>query len=296
MKREVQKEPVPPRNESFRVAVDIGGTFTDLVYLQEESGKFGFVKTDTVPEDPSAGVMAALKKGNLALDRVPLFIHGTTLGLNALLERKGARTALITTKGFRDVLEIGRLSRPWMYDILYRKPPTLIPRRYRYEVTERLNNRGEVLTPLDENETRNAVRSLLQQGIKVFAVCLLHSYANPAHEVLVGDIIKQEAPDAFVSLSHQILQQFYEYERTVSTVVNASIQPVMDKYLDRLWGDLVKNRFRGEFLVTRSAGGAMNHKEARAMPLQTVLSGPAGGVQGATFLSKALSIPNLMFA
>jgi N-methylhydantoinase A len=279
---------------STRVAVDIGGTFTDLVFLEEETGRLGFEKTDTTPNDPAAGVMTSFSKGGPNLGEVGIFIHGTTLGLNALLEHKVSSAALITTRGFRDVLEIGRLSRPLMYDIVYRKPPPLIPRRLRREVTERMNFRGQVLVPLDEGETRRVVRSLAAMGIRVFAVCFLHSYANPAHELRVGEIIREECSEAYVSLSHQILQQFYEYERTVSTVINASIQPVVEKYLDRLREELVAHQFSGEFLITRSAGGAMSHSEARVMPLHTVLSGPAGGVQGAAYLANVLQVPNLI--
>jgi N-methylhydantoinase A len=277
-----------------RVAVDIGGTFTDLVLLDERSGKMGFEKTQTTPEDPARGVMASIQKGRLELEQVGLFIHGTTLALNALLEGKGAKTGLITTKGFRDVLEIGRLDRPHMYDILYRKPPPLVPRHLRREVRERINPRGEVLVPLDEAETRAVVRWLRQQGISVFAVCLLHSYANSAHEKRVGEIVYEECPEAYVSLSHSIIQEFYEYERTVSTVINATIQPLMAQYLDLLCDDLTGNQFRGEFLITRSGGGAMSYRQAKEMPVHTVLSGPAGGVQGAAYLAKMLDIPHLI--
>jgi N-methylhydantoinase A len=286
---------MPRENKhALRLAVDIGGTFTDLVSLDERSGKMGFEKTETTPDDPAPGVMDSIAKARLDLAQVPLFIHGTTLGLNALLENKGARTALITTRGFRDVLEIGRLDRPHMYDILFRKPPLLVRRQLRCEITERVNHRGEVLVRLDEAETRAAVRWLRQQGISVFAVCLLHSYANPAHEKRVGEIVREEHPGAYVSLSHTILQEFYEYERTVSTVINATIQPLMAKYLDHLWNNLVGGGFQGGFLITRSAGGAMSHHQAKETPVHTILSGPAGGVQGAVYLANELDMPNLI--
>lgn len=282
------------KKKSTRFAVDIGGTFTDLVFLDERSGEVGFAKTDTTPDDPARGVMNSVRKAELDLERVGLFIHGTTLGLNALLERKVATTALITTRGFRDVLEIGRLDRPQMYDILYHKPPPLIRRRLRCEVTERINNRGQILIPLDEQETRAIVRQLGERGITVFAVCFLHSYANPAHERRVGEIILEEFPNAAVSLSHSILQEFYEYERTVSTVINASIQPLMETYLDHLAENISQDKFGGECLITRSAGGAMTFAQAKEMPVQTILSGPAGGVQGAIFLADKLRMPNII--
>lgn len=280
--------------QSTRLAVDIGGTFTDLVFLDERSGKIGFEKTDTTPDNPARGVMNSIKKGQLNLERARLFVHGTTLGLNALLEHKGTTTALITTRGFRDVLEIGRLDRPQMYDILFHKVRPLVPRRLRCEVTERINPRGDILVPLDEVETRAVVRRLCEQGIRVFAVCFLHSYANPVHEKRVGEIIHEQYPEARVSLSHTILQEFYEYERTVSTVINATIQPLMEEYLDHLWTNLRESRFRGEFLITRSAGGAMNFRQAKQMPVHTILSGPAGGVQGAIYLAQKLRLPNLI--
>lgn len=283
-----------PNSHGKRVAVDIGGTFTDLVCLDERSGQLGFEKTQTTPPDPALGVMAAIHQGGLELDRVGLFIHGTTLGLNALLEGKGAQTGLITTEGFRDVLEIGRLDRPHMYDILYRKPPPLVPRYLRREARERLNYRGEVLVPLDEDQARAVVRWLRDQGIRVFAVCLLHSYANPAHEKRAGEIIRTECPGAYVSLSHTIVQEFYEYERTVSTVINATIQPLVERYLDRLSDELTGQGFRGEFLISRSGGGAMSYRQAKEMPVHTILSGPAGGVQGAAYLAKMLKIPHLI--
>ncbi len=279
---------------SIRVAVDIGGTFTDLVYLEERTGKMGFEKTDTTPGEPARGVMTSIQQAGVNIEKVGLFIHGTTLGLNALLEHKGAKTALITTKGFRDVLEIGRLDRPNMYDILYRKLPPLVPRRLRCEVTERINSQGEVLVPLDETEVRAVVRGLRHQGVNVFAVCLLHSYANPAPEKRIGEIIREEYPEAYISLSHTIVQEFYEYERTVSTVINASVQPVMEGYLDGLWNDLTGSQFRGEFLISRSAGGAMSYRQAKIMPVHTILSGPAGGVQGAAYLAQKLDVPHLI--
>ncbi|HEX2711367.1 MAG TPA: hydantoinase/oxoprolinase family protein, partial [Candidatus Acidoferrales bacterium] len=285
--------PAQDRRRS-RAAVDIGGTFTDLVFLDEQTGRVEFQKTRTVPEDPALGVMASVEKGGVELQRMGLFIHGTTLGLNALLEDKGSRAALITTKGFRDVLEIGRLDRPYMYDILYRKPRPLVPRYLRREVRERVNCRGEVLVPLDEAETRGVARWLREQGINVFAVCLLHSYANSAHEKRVGQIIREECPEAYVSLSHTIIQEFYEYERTASTVINATIQPVMEQYLDRLWDGLSGGKFRGDFLITRSGGGAIGYRQAKEMPVHTVLSGPAGGVQGAAYLARVLDVPNLI--
>jgi len=280
--------------QSTRLAVDIGGTFTDLVFLDGRSGKIGFEKTDTTPDNPARGVMKAIEKGQLNLEQAGLFVHGTTLGLNALLEHKGTTTALITTRGFRDVLEIGRLDRPQMYDILFHKVHPLVPRHLRCEVTERMNFRGDIVVPLDEVETRAVVCWLWKQGIRVFAVCFLHSYANPVHEKRVSEIIQEQYPEARVSLSHAILQEFYEYERTVSTVINSTIQPLMEEYLDDLSTSLRENQFRGEFLITRSAGGAMNFRQAKQMPVHTILSGPAGGVQGAIYLAQKLRLPNLI--
>ncbi len=280
--------------DGYRLGVDIGGTFTDLVVINEETGEIQQEKVETNTQSPSTGVLNAIKKAGINPKDFSLFVHGTTLGLNALLERKGVVTGLITTQGFRDILEIGRLDRPHMYDILYRKPPVLIPRYLRKEVKERLDNHGNILTPLYKKSAQKAIRELKKQGVKAIAVSFLHSYANPVHELEMRELIKEEYPETYVSLSSDILQQFYEYERTVSASIDASIKPLMEKYLEGLEVALGKDKFSGSFHLTRTGGGAMTAREARHTPIHTVLSGPAGAIQGAVYFSQLSGYENLI--
>lgn len=297
--RDPSREGVPPsaataKPGQYRLGVDIGGTFTDLVLVEEKTGKITLEKVETDVRSPAGGVVAAIKRAQVNARELSLFVHGTTLGLNAVLESKGVLTGLITTRGFRDVLEIGRLDRPRMYDILYRKPPVLVPRFLRKEVAERVDHRGNVLVPLNEKETRQVVRQLKKKGVKAIAVCLLHSYANPSHEIRIGEIVREEFPEAYVSLSSEILQQFYEYERTVSAVIDASIKPLMENYLRGLDEVLASEGFKGAFLLMRTGGGAMTSRTARQTPIHTILSGPAGAVQGAACLSELTGHANLI--
>lgn len=285
---------VPQDSNRHRLGVDIGGTFTDLVLIDEHTGRMKFEKVETTVASPSAGVLAAISKTGMRARELSVFVHGTTLGLNALIEEKRTPTGLITSHGFRDVLEIGRLDRPHMYDILYQKLPVLIPRHLRKEVPERIDAQGKVLLPLDDKQTRNIVVDLKQKGVKAIAVCLLHSYANPEHEIRVREIIREVFPEAFVSISSDILRQFCEYERTVSAVIDASIKPLMDSYLGGLETSLTQDGFNGAFLLMRTGGGAMTVDEARRSPIHTILSGPAGAVQGATHISKLLGYENVI--
>lgn len=276
-----------------RFAIDIGGTFTDLIAWNLESGQLRLGKAPTTP-DPSQGVLDVVHKDRLELHGADLFVHGTTLALNAVLQKKGARTGLITTRGFRDVLEIARIDRPDMYDILYEKPPVLVPRRLRLEVDERTDARGRVLLPLNEQDVHNAVSTFQRYEVQAIAVCLLHSYANPAHEEQIGEIIASKFPGVNVTLSHQILREYYEYERTMSAVMNCYVQPIMKDYLQNLNRSLEGEGFRGTFLLLRSSAGAMKLEEARKFPIFTLMSGPAGGVLGATYLAELLGIRNLI--
>ena len=203
-----------------RVAVDIGGTFTDLVALHD-SGEISYTKSLTTYDDLSRGVLDCLTKAGVSLPQFEFFIHGTTIAINTVIQRKGALTGLITTEGFRDAYEIGRSNRPDAYNLAYQRPVPLIPRDLRFGVPERLSSAGKIRTPLDEEAVRAAVRELKAKGVSSIAVVFLHSYANPDHEVRAGEIIAQEFPECFVSLSHNILREFREYERTSTTVLNA---------------------------------------------------------------------------
>jgi N-methylhydantoinase A len=279
----------------MRFAVDVGGTFTDLITWNVDSGEVRSSKVLTMPE-PSQGVLEVVRKEKLQLWDVHLFVHGTTLGINAVLEKKGARTGLITTRGFRDVMEIARMDRPDMYNILYQKPPALVPRHLRMEVEERIDARGNVLRKLDRVAILKAIDHFRHHNVQAVAVCLLHSYANHSHEEAIGEIFAQEAPELYVTLSHRILREYSEYERTMSAVLNSYIQPQVQDYLDHLQGNLQGEGFSQRFLLLRSSGGAMSYTEARESPIFTLMSGPAGGVLGASRLSTVTGVKNLITA
>ena len=286
---------MPNSQPSMRFAVDVGGTFTDLISWDLRSGEIRCNKTLTKVE-PSQGVLDVIRKEKLDLREVHLFVHGTTLGINAILEKKGARTGLITTKGFRDVIEIARMDRPDMYDILYRKPPALVPRRLRMEVDERIDARGNVLRALDREAVLTAISHFRQHRVQAVAICLLHSYANPSHEEQIGAIFAKEAPELYVTLSHRILREYSEYERTMSAVMNSYIQPKVQDYLGHLQTNLRQEGFSQRFLLLRSSGGAMSFTDARERPIFTLMSGPAGGVLGASRLAAATGMQNLITA
>ncbi len=278
----------------MHVAVDVGGTFTDVTILDERSGHYRFEKVETVPSDPAAGVLAGLRKAAVPLEDVTYFIHGTTLGINALLTRSGAQVAIVTTRGFRDVYELGRTDRDPMYDFKYRKPPSLVPRQRVFEVTERLNFRGDVLTEFDTADARQAAARIQASGVDAVAVCFLHSYANPRHEQSMRDLLQAVCPGVTVTLSSDLSREYREYERTSTAVINAYVQPITRTYLGHLQQSLVQAGFQGQFLLTRSGGGVMTVDSARHEPIQLILSGPAAGVIGAAAFGREISVPNLI--
>jgi len=271
-------------------AVDVGGTFTDLVLLDVDTGAVDFTKSPTTPREPARGVLAAVRKSGLAVTDLEVFFHGTTLGINALLERRGAKTGLITTKGFRDVLELRRLSWP-SYQLFWEKPEPLVPRYLRREVSERLHADGGVLEPLDEDELRREARRLVDDGVESIAVCFMHAYAYPRHELRAGEVIVDECPGVSVTLSHQVTLEYREYERTATTVADATIKPRIARYIDDLEGNLTREQFGGVLSLTRCDGGVMSAAEAKERPIRTLVSGPASGVMGAVTLSRWLALP-----
>ena len=279
---------------ALRIGVDIGGTFTDLVALDETTGAVVTTKALSTPRELLEGVLRCVDQAGVRLPDCRFVIHGTTIGINALLELKGARTGLITTEGFRDVLEIGRGNFLKMYDVLYRRPEPLVPRGRSREVPERLSATGEVLVPLDEEAVRAAARQLLAAGVESVAVVFLFSYRDPAHEQRAAQIVAAEMPGVSVSASHRITQEWREYERTSTTVVNAYVQPIMDRYLGEFGRDLGGRGFRGELLVTQSNGGAFSLEAARAKPVHMIESGPAAGVTGSASLSRILGADRLI--
>lgn len=274
-------------------AIDVGGTFTDLVVRDNVSGNVRRTKVSTTPSDPSEGIRAVIKKAGINLPSVRRFFHGTTFGLNTILENKGARVGLITTRGFRDSLELGRIHWP-MYQLHWDQPAPLIPRYLRHEVDERMRADGVVLRPLDEDGVRRAVEDLLANDVEAIAVCFLHSYAWAQHELRVGEILDREYPDLDYTLSHQVTQEYYEYERTATTVVDAAVKPRMVRYLSRLESALEDEGFDGTFFVTRCDGGVMSGSEAKRHNVQTLMSGPASGVMGAVALGRSMGESNLI--
>ena len=209
----------------MRIAVDVGGTFTDVVVLDEQSGVLRFDKVETVPSDPGSGVINGIVKAGIDCNSVDIFVHGTTLGLNALLTRTGAEVAIITTKGFRDVYLLGRTDREPLYDLRYRKPDSLVPRYRIFEVTERMNYKGEVLVELGREEAVALGEMLKQRGVRSVAVCLLHSYINPAHELALADVLADVYPELSITLSHRLTREYREYERTSTCLLYTSPSP-----------------------------------------------------------------------
>jgi N-methylhydantoinase A len=274
----------------LRVAVDIGGTFTDLV-AQDELGRVSVAKVLTTPLDHSEGVMNSIAKAGADPRDTALFLHGSTIAINTVIERKGVKTALITTRGFRDVYEIGRSNRPDAYNLFFERPVPLVPRSLRREVTERMTARGEIHTPLNRAEAAAVVAELKNAGVQSIAVCLLHSYANPAHEEALGEIIASVYPEAYVTLSHRILREYREYERTSTTAVNAYVGPVVARYLGSMREHLRRQGFSGEVLVMQSGGGVMSLPTAVQMPVRMMESGPVAGVIGAAKVASALGHP-----
>jgi N-methylhydantoinase A len=276
-----------------RVAVDIGGTFTDLVYLEERTGDVGVAKTSTTPGRFEDGVMEALTEA--ALDGVSFLAHGTTVIINALTERKGVATALLTTRGFRDVLEIQKANRPDLYNLLYAKPPPIVPRRLRLEVTERMSYEGEVLTPLEKADVRRAVEEARRLGCEAIAICFLHSYANPAHERLAAEVAREQWPEATITVSSELTNEWREYDRSSTAVLDAYVKPVASRYLTRLAEQLEATGIeRGARYCMLSNGGVSRFDLAAQKPINLVESGPVGGVIGAAAIGRATGEPNLI--
>ena len=270
------------------VGVDIGGTFTDLVGVID--GKIVTSKSSTVPADPTRGVADTLDLARCDMTRLNEVLHGSTIAINTVLERKGARAALITTKGFRDVYAIGRGNRIEAFNLFFHRPRPLVERSLTLEVPERVNAAGEVLVPLDEGAAEELARTLLKQRVEAVAVCLLHAYANPAHERRIGEIMRRVMPDVFVTLSHEILREYREYERTSTTALNAYVGPVVQAYLRRLDGHLRTKRFGGTIQIMRSNGGVMSIALAQEQPVSMMESGPVAGMIGAGRLADHLKL------
>jgi N-methylhydantoinase A len=289
---------MPPSNvngaRSVRLAIDVGGTFTDVAILDEVEGHVRFDKVSTTPADPAIGVMNAFAKAGVDVSDISYFVHGTTLAVNSLIARTGSPPALVTTLGFRDVNELGRTDREPMYDLTYRKPRALVPRHLAFEVSERLDFEGNVVTPFDRAQATRVAEEIHAAGVPSAAVCFLHSYANPAHELLMGEVLREVCPELEVTLSHKLVREYREYERTSTAVIDAYIKPIVRRYLKHLRSVLATAGFGGHFLITRSGGGAMTIETAAEQPAHLVLSGPAAGVIGAAAFAVIVDQPNLV--
>ncbi|MBN8956664.1 MAG: hydantoinase/oxoprolinase family protein [Rhizobiales bacterium] len=276
------------------IGIDVGGTFTDAVASDPHSGQLIWAKSATTPDHPQQGVLNAIAKLEVELSAVNRLVHGLTLGTNAILERKGADVWVVTTKGFRDTLEIARTNRTILYDINTLKPPSLVPRQHILEVSERLAYDGSVLSPLDEAELDSVADKLIAAKARTVAVCFLHSYVNSAHETQAAAYLRQRLPGSYVCTSSEVLPEYREYERFSTTVLNAYIGPKVSSYLAELKGDLGKSGYAHEVLITTSSGGVATAERAARFPISTVLSGPAGGVAAAVHLGRQIGIPNLI--
>jgi N-methylhydantoinase A len=278
----------------YRLCTDVGGTFTDGVFLDEETGRITVSKVSSTPQNPAIGTIEVIEKSGTPLREASFLSHGTTVVINALIEGKGARAALVTTKGFRDVLEIGRSNRPEMYNALFSKPHPLIPRYLRLEVGERINANGEVVNPLSMEDLESVLEVLIRENIESVAVCLLNAYANPLHEIKIGEFLGARLPGATISLSHLITRKYYEYERTSTTAQNAYVMPVVRHYLDSLEKELKEREFKQTLQIMQSNGGVMTASVARDIPIAMLESGPAGGAIGAAQLAKMIGYKNVI--
>ncbi len=282
----------------IRIGVDVGGTFTDFTLHDDSDGGIRFYKVPSTPHDPSeaieAGLQQMLAEFGLAAAAVGYLGHGTTVATNIVIERRGARTGLLTTKGFRDVLELGRQARPSIYDYRVQKPPVLVPRDRRFEVMERVGADGTVLAPLDDASLEAAVEALAAEGVESVAICFLHCYAMPEHEARAKAAVRRRLPDAFVSVSSEILPEFREFERMSTTAVNAFVGPRMGRYLDRFRERVKALGIPAEPYTIHSNGGLMSVATVRDCPVRTCVSGPAAGVVGAAEIGRVAGFPNLI--
>jgi len=278
----------------YRVAVDIGGTFTDVVCYDEGVAELKTAKLLSTPDDLSIAVLEGIQRVVPNLADISFFVHGTTAGLNAFLERKGANVALLTTEGFRDVYEIGRANRPDMYNLFYRKPTPLVKRRHILEVPERTLYDGSIERLLDEVALQEAIQRIKTNGYDAVAVVFLHAYANPEHELKAAHAIHATLPDLSVSLSHQVAREWREYERTSTTVLNAYIAPIVEGYVSKLERKVADAGFGENLYIMESNGGVMTSTAAKERPIQTLLSGPVGGAMGVVAVGEQLGEGHLI--
>ena len=282
----------------YRLGVDTGGTFTDATLINQSTGDIHVSKVPSTPSDPSRGFLNAVSRilanSEIPAEEVAFLVHGTTVATNAIIEGNMAPVAFITTHGFRDMLEIARQIRPSLYDLQFQKPPALVPRQYCYGVMERLDDRGNIITPLDESEVEQLALKLRDTPIESIAICLLHAYVNDVHERAVENIIRKHLPDVFISRSSEVAPEFREYIRATTTIINAGVRPVVARYLQKIENQLNNHGLESELLLMQSSGGVYPFDAAKDKPVFMVESGPAAGVMAARYLGNMMSCDNLI--
>ncbi len=278
----------------YSVAIDIGGTFTDLVAYDDHNSSVAFTKSPTTYGNFVGGVLECFAKANLEPQAASFLNHGTTLVINALIERKGAKSALVTTLGFRDVLEIARGNRPDPFDLHYRRDDPLIPRTLRFEVKERIGSKGEIIFPLDIDGLTQLASKLKGLGVESVAIFFMNSYANPQHEEQAAELLRRLLPDTYVTCSTELTREWYEYERTSTVAANAYVGPQVNTYIRRLESDLTAKGFRGSLSMMGSNGGLLSVERTCRQPVGLVESGPIGGCIGAAAYADALGYNNVI--
>lgn len=276
----------------LRLSADVGGTFTDVAAFDDTTGHLRLGKTLTTPSRLVTGIETGVTKAGAGFSAAQLFLHGTTVAINTILERTGASCALITTQGFRDIYEIGRVNRPESYNLFFQKHTPLIDRDLRFEIRERMDAQGRVLIPLDDDEVRTVAAAAVARGVKAIAILFLHSYRNADHEKRAKRVVEEAYPDLFVTASHELSQEYREYERTSTTAANAYVGPRVRSYLGEMDGHLKETGFEGNFLVVQSTGGLFDLEEARSSCIRMLESGPAAGVIGARTLCANIGLRN----
>lgn len=283
---------------SYRLGIDTGGTFTDIVLLNEKNGDTFVLKVPSTPNDPSEavinGILDLQAQTGINVEDISFFVHGSTVATNTLLEQNGSKTALITTKGFKDVLEIGRQARPKLYDFRSRRKPALVPRELRVEVDERIKSDGDILKPINKEEVKEIILQLKDKGVGSITVCLINSFINPIHEQIIKEIIEDNYPKTFVSISSEVMAEFKEYERTTTVVANGYVMPKMKKYINQLKEKLETFNLSSKFFIMQSNGGIITADNAMLIPAKTVLSGPAGGILAGLHIVETTQYKNLI--
>jgi len=278
----------------MRIGIDVGGTFTDLIFVSNYNMNIKKLKVPSTPTNPEIGVLNGIKKLGVDLSKIETIIHGSTVATNAVLERRGVRVALITTKGFKDILEIQREDRENIYELFYKKPEALVSRDMVFELEERIDANGEIVKPLNKDEIQKVIYWLSKEKIKSIAVSFIHSYMNPLHEEEIEKAIKKKLDNCYVNTSSTVIPEFREYERTSTVVVNAYVSPVIERYVNNLERELRSLGFKGDFYIMQSNGGMLPCASAGQHACRTLLSGPAGGVIGAINVAQHAGVKDII--